>query len=313
MIDAFDTPLTRDAGPEGDTLTGPWRAPRQMLADQEYDGHTSVHDDATADKLGLPGAPIEGPTHFSQFDPLAVALFGQAWFERGCISAHFETMVVEGEQVQATVTCTGTRTGPASARARATKSTGEPVLSATLTLGDEPTELDERLARMQAKDPGELFIVDRVQVGTTSPAMPTSMGFDEWNGNLYPFSLADKLRAITEPSPWYVPGQPSPWGRAVVPTEMLSVLAHKVGNHLPVRGPSVGLFIDLEVKRHAPVFVDEAYTLTHQVVALGQSRRVESYWTRTTIVDTTGATVCTVLLHQGVFKASYADYPAQRL
>jgi hypothetical protein len=311
MTDAFDTPLTRDAGPEGDTLTGPWRAPRQMLADQEYDGHTSVHDDATADKLGLPGAPIEGPTHFSQFDPLAVALFGQAWFERGCISAHFETMVIEGEQVQATVTCTGT--GPASARGRATKATGEPVLSATLTLGDEPTELDERLARMQAKDPGELFIVDRVEVGHTSPSLPTSMGFDEWNGNLYPFSLADKLRGITEPSPWYVPGEPSPWGRAVVPTEMLSVLAHKVGHHLPVRGPSVGLFIDLEVKRHAPVFVDEPYTLTHQVVCRGQSRRVESYWTRTTIVDSGANTVCTVLLHQGVFKASFAEYPADRL
>jgi hypothetical protein len=39
-------------------LTGPFRAPRQMLGDQEYDGHTSVHDDATADKLGLPGAPM---------------------------------------------------------------------------------------------------------------------------------------------------------------------------------------------------------------------------------------------------------------
>jgi hypothetical protein len=49
------------------------------------------------------------------------------------------------------------------------------------------------------------------------------------------------------------------------------------------------------------------------VVAIGQSRRVESYWTRTTIVDATGATVCTVLLHQGVFKASYADYPADKL
>jgi hypothetical protein len=35
--------------------------------------------------------------------------------------------------------------------------------------------------------------------------------------------------------------------------------------------------------------------------------------TRTTIVDAIGATVCTVLLHQGVFKASYADYPADRL
>lgn len=303
--DGFATPVTRD----GDTLTGPWRAPRQMLAQQEYDGHTSVHDDATAAKLGLAGAPIEGPTHFSQFDPLAVALWGQEWFERGCISAHFETMVVEGEQVQASVT----RSGPAAARGTAVKATGEPVLSASLTLGDEQTELDDRLARMKAKDVGDLFIVDRLEVGWTSPPSTTSMGADDHNGNLYPFSLRDKVAAITEPSPWYVPGQPSPWGRAVVPTEMLSVLAHKGGVHLPVRGPAVGLFIDLEVKRHAPVFVGEAYTVTHEVVALGQSRRVESYWTRSRLTDASGAPVATVLLHQGVFKASYADYPADRL
>lgn len=58
----------------------------------------------TADSLGLSGAPIEGPTYFSQFDPLAVSLWGQQWFESGCISAHFSTMVVEGEEVQATAT-----------------------------------------------------------------------------------------------------------------------------------------------------------------------------------------------------------------
>ncbi|MEQ1698679.1 MAG: hypothetical protein ABMA25_01150 [Ilumatobacteraceae bacterium] len=304
MTEAFDTPISR----EGDMLVGPWRAPRQMLAEQEYDGHTSVHDDATAAKLGLAGAPIEGPTHFSQFDPLAVALFGPAWFDHGCLSAHFETMVVEGEQVQASAALTGM----ASARATAIKHTGEPVLTATLTIGDEPTELDERLARMQAKDVGELFIVDRLQVGWVSPPSTTSMGFDESNGNLYPFSLRDKVAAITEPSPWYVPGEPSPWGRAVVPTEMLSVLAHKGGVHLPVRGPAVGLFIDLEVKRHAPVFVDEEYIVTHEVVGLGQSRRVESYWTRSRLTDAAGAPVATVLLHQGVFKASFADYPQER-
>ena len=38
------------------TLTGPWRSPAQMLADQEYDGHASVHDEATASSLGLAGA-----------------------------------------------------------------------------------------------------------------------------------------------------------------------------------------------------------------------------------------------------------------
>ena len=280
-----------------------------MLAEQEYDGHTSVHDDATADKLGLPGAPIEGPTHFTQFDPLAVELWGQQWFERGCISAHFETMVIEGEEVQATVTSTGAAT----ARGIATKRTGEPVLSASLTLGDEPTELGERLARMLAKDVGELFIVDRLEIGWMSPTSTASMGYDESNGNLYPFSLADKVRLMTEPSPWYVPGEPSPWDRAVVPTEMLSVLAHKGGVHLPVRGPAVGLFIDLEVQRHAPVFVGDTYSLTHEVVGVGQSRRVESYWTRTRLNAADGSPVATVLLHQGVFKASYAEYPADRL
>ncbi len=280
-----------------------------MLAEQEYDGHTSVHDDATADKLGLPGAPIEGPTHFTQFDPLAVELWGQQWFERGCISAHFETMVIEGEEVQATVTSTGAAT----ARGIATKRTGEPVLSASLTLGDEPTELGERLARMLAKDVGELFIVDRLEIGWMSPASTASMGYDESNGNLYPFSLADKVRLMTEPSPWYVPGEPSPWDRAVVPTEMLSVLAHKGGVHLPVRGPAVGLFIDLEVHRHAPVFVGDTYSLTHEVVGVGQSRRVESHWTRTRLNAADGSPVATVLLHQGVFKASYAEYPADRL
>ena len=83
------------------TVTGPLRAPAQMLAEQEVDGHTSVHDGDTAASLGLLGAPIEGPTHFSQFDPMAVALWGPAWFERGCLSSHFRTMVVEGEEVQA--------------------------------------------------------------------------------------------------------------------------------------------------------------------------------------------------------------------
>ncbi len=52
----FDTPLT---------ISGPYRAPRQMLATQEYGGHVSIHDDSMAQDLGFKGAPIEGPTHFS--------------------------------------------------------------------------------------------------------------------------------------------------------------------------------------------------------------------------------------------------------
>ena len=97
----FDTELDRRVD---DTVSGPLRAPAQMLAGQSYGGHASVHDDATAASLGLTAGPIEGPTHFSQFDPLLVDRWGDRWFSHGCLSAHFQTMVVEGEQVRASVT-----------------------------------------------------------------------------------------------------------------------------------------------------------------------------------------------------------------
>lgn len=293
----------------GERLVGPLRAPAQMLADQEYAGHTSVHDDETAAKLGLAGAPIEGPTHFSQIDPLAVDRWGQAWFERGCVSSHFLNMVVEGEQVRAAL-------APATAtlaRIDAEKSDGTPVLTGTASIGrDDPTELDERRQRGLG-DPGELFIVDQLEIGMTDTvADPVTMGFDDHNGKLYPFTLARKLERITECSTWYLPDGDSPWGHPIVPTEMISVLAHRSGAHFPVRGPSIGLFIDLEVRFvEGPVFVDRPYRIEHTIVGLGQTKRVESYWTETTITDAdTGVHAATVLLHQGVFKASYAPYPA---
>ena len=91
---AFSTPIA---------LYGPFRAPRQMLANQEYGGHVSLHDDATAKKLGFAAGPIEGPTHFSQFVPLLERLWGREWFETGCLSIHFKSPCVEGDEVRAWV------------------------------------------------------------------------------------------------------------------------------------------------------------------------------------------------------------------
>lgn len=311
---AFDTSLitTSDDTEHGGTRHGPERHPKQLLGDQEYDGHASVHDDEVAGELGLTGAPIEGPTHFSQIDPLAFDVWGQQWFETGCVSAHFLNMVVEGESVTASIT--PARTG--AARIDAAKGDGSPVLTGTATVDPtQPTELGDRLARMQARDPGELFIVDQVELGPLPGTAPVvSIDLDTDNGHLYPFSLRRKLDAITERTPWY-DRDDTPWGRPILPFEMYSVLAHKVGARLPVRGPAVGLFIDLEVCAvEGPLFVGEDYRLEHEVLAVGQSRRVESHWVETRVLSAaTGHHAATVLLHSGVFKASYAEYPADRL
>jgi hypothetical protein len=309
---AFDTPIS--TAPDG-ALVGPARHPLQMLGDQEYDGHASLHDDDVADKLGLAGAPIEGPTHFSQFDPLAFQAWGQRWFETGCISAHFLNMVVEGESVTASMSAPV----DGAARIDAVKGDGSPVLTGTVTVDPmAPTELRGRLAKAQAREPGELFIVDRVEIGPIAPLGDerdiVCVDLHTSNGHLYPFSLRDKLAGITERSPWYDTDD-TPWGRPVLPFEMFSVLAHKVGGQLPVRGPAVGLFIDLEVRLvEGPLFVGEDYTVAREVLAVGQSRQVESHWVESTLRSAaTGAHVATVLLHSGVFKASYAEYPTDRL
>jgi hypothetical protein len=97
--------------------------------------------------------------------------------------------------------------------------------------------------------------------------------------------------------------------------EMISVLANKSGTTWPVRAPALGLFLDLEIRLlNGPVFVGQSYAVEREVVGLSQSRRTESYWTRTTFHEIKGGLrVATVLLHSGVFKESYAGYPKERL
>jgi hypothetical protein len=309
MLDTSPAVGPRSAFESRPELVGAPRRPRQLLAEQRHGERASVHDASTADALGLAGAPIEGPTHFSQFDPLAYACWGRRWFEVGCISAHFSTMVFEGEEITA-------RLAPESGvlgRIVAIKGDGTTVLTGTATVDrDAPTELDER--RAKPREAGDLFIMDQLEVGQRSASTVSAIGMDEPNGDLYPFSLRRKLEAITEPSPWYSTTD-NPWGREILPVEMISVLAQKSGHAFPIRGPAIGLFLDLEIRLEgAPLFVDKDYSIDREVIGVSQSKRTESCWIRSSITDAdTGVLAATVTLHSGVFKESYAKYPRERL
>ena len=302
---SFDTPLY---------LCGPLREPKQMLADQEYSGHTSIHDDNIAEKLGFRAGPIEGPTHFSQFPPLLAEIWGQTWFERGCFSAHFKNMVVEGEQVRAFVE----RPAPGATRVRAwaEKADGTPVLEASASLGpdDGDSLLDQRMAKLRA--PEKLVILSDLHVGMTGAEdEPVSMDADQQMGNLYPFTLNQKLERITENSPWYSNGSATPWGRAIIPLEMVSVLAEYSSElaDFPVKQPVVGLFVDQEIRMiDGPLFVGEDYLIRREIAALSESKRTESYWVRTRIYDASGETLkAEMLLNHATLKHSYANYEAE--
>ncbi len=299
---SFNTPLA---------LSGPLRQPRQMLADQEYGGHASIHDDAMAEKLGFRAGPIEGPTHFSLFPPLLERLWGQAWYERGCFSAHYMNMVVEGESVRAFVEIPAE--GATRNRAWAEKADGTMVLEASASLGPDhgQTLLEGRLAALRPHGP--LLILADLTVGMPGKVdEPVRMDPDQHMGKLYPFSLNEKLARITETSPWYTDASASPWGRAIIPLEMVSVLAeyssHAAG--FPVKGPAVGLFADQEIRMiDGPLFVGEDYLIRREIAALSDSRRTESYWVRTRIFDATGTVQkAEMLLNHASLKDSYAGY-----
>jgi hypothetical protein len=215
----FDTPLS---------LVGPLRKPRQMLGDQEYGGHASIHDDEMAEKLGFRAGPIEGPTHFSLFPPLLEKIWGRAWFEQGCISSHYLNMVVEGEEVRAFAEIPAE--GANSTRVWAEKADGTPVLEASASLGQHagPTLLEQRMAAL--RPPGRLLILEDLHVGMTGVADErVRMDPDQHMGNLYPFSLNQKLAAITEP---------------------VRVSRSKTGNVLHLRAPSAAAPIIQHSKDH---------------------------------------------------------------
>lgn len=299
---SFETPLT---------LAGPLRRPRQMLADQGYSGHASIHDDSMAEKLGFRAGPIEGPTHFSLFPPLLDRIWGRAWFETGCISAHYLNMVIEGEEVRALAEIPPL--GATITRVWAEKADGSPVLEASASIGPKagPTLLDGRLAEL--RPPGKLLILEDLKVGMRGAADESvRMDLDQHMGQLYPFSLNQKLALITETSDWYSDASASPWGRAIIPLEMISVLAGYSNREagFPVKGPAVGLFADQEIRLiDGPLFVGEDYVLRREIVALAESRRTESHWVRTRIFDASGEQqVAEMLLNHATLKQSYAGY-----
>jgi len=297
----------------GAALVGPWRAPRQMLAEQEYDGHASIHDPATAQKLGFKTATIEGPTHFSQFAPLGEAIWGDRWFAEGCLSAHYRNPVFEGEEVRAFMD--EPVDSATQVAIRMEKRDGTEVLRGTAQVGagGGPTALEARIATLEPlKDP---VILHDVKVGLKTGRQSVRMNSDQNMGALYPFSLAQKLAKITEPSAIYADPAAAPFGRAIIPMEMISVLCQYTArqDRMPIRGPAVGLFADQEIRLiKGPLFVGEAYEIDREIVFLSGSRRTESLWVKTRVyAPGQDEVLATMLLNSATMKESYAPYAVE--
>ncbi len=115
-------------------------------------------------------------------------------------------------------------------------------------------------------------------------------------------------------SPWYTQQGcvGSPWKRPIIPLEMVSVLTHYTSAqaHFPVRSPAISLFVDQEIRMiKGPLFVGKEYLLNREVIALSESQRTESYWTKNRVRDPeNGEIVAVTILNLALLKESFAGY-----
>jgi hypothetical protein len=237
--------------------TGEFRQPRNSAAEAKG----SIHDDATAAKLGFKGGTVAGSIHMDQFVPGLLEIYGDHWFETGAMSLHFTQATVDSEAVRATIE-------PGDERARLTmhNEAGAQICEGTATLGRDPrSELVKRLEAQTPAEPGALRILKDMRIGDEHHDIPI---------RIEPEGLAGYLERITEPLPAYRDD-------GVLPPAQLVHLTHMTRKAVLAKAapPSVGLFGALEVEQIAgPLRAGIDYVARTKVLKLTESPRTENVW-----------------------------------
>lgn len=277
---------------QDDLLVGPLLAPTNSARDLAG----SIHDDATAQKLGFRGGTVAGSLHMEQFPPLGVKLFGDRWWQTGGLSLYFRYATADGEPVRCFA-----KNEIASASADKGRvnvwmedDAGHLVAEGTMNIGGPDPESPLRLRIAETPKPEDLRILSHVKVGATSSAVPTRV-----ENKL----VAQRLKVITEPmdvykvSPAYLP--PSLFVRIMRPAESEILPRHKdIG---------VGLFGAIEIQHlNGPIHADQDYTTTCQVLAVGETPKTEYLWYESMLRDSAGKDIASMLMMLRFMKASSA-------
>ena len=260
----------------------------------------SIHDDATATKLGFRGGTVAGSIHLELFPPLLLKAFGQGWFERGTISMYFLNATTDREAVRAFVKEPPADASDAQVEIWIERDDGMRVAEGTASVGspEEPSALLRR--PLDRFDPGELRILGGLKLGDQ---------FEECDAFLTKSAMAERMKVITEPMDWYI--KPSPWGDAIAtPAAMVQLLySQSIATLRGKLGKAVGLFGAIELRNiNGPVRVEHQYRVNGSIVALGQSPKTEYMWFETALNEADGTRVAEMRMLLRFMKASSPKY-----
>jgi hypothetical protein len=271
------------------TIAGPLRSPRNSARDA---GDGSIHDDATASRLGFKGGTVAGSIHMDQFAPLLISLFGEEeFFGRGNLSLFFLQPTVDLEPVRAMAT---REPGARQAQLSMENEQGDQIAIGTASCGEPDTDTEVRRRMEKLRRGGDLRILAGRAEGDEVEIAAHHID-----------SAAQRLDVITEPLAAYS-GDGS-WDGEVAP---MSHIVHSIigvqrelSEH---RIDATGLYGALEIQfLDGPLFTGRDYTARGEIVALTESPKTENMWWTCTYSDPdTGSDVVSVLQYMRFMKGS---------
>jgi hypothetical protein len=281
---------TSDITEQGGMLIGPYRRPRNLAHDQRG----SIHDDATAQKLGFRGGTVAGSIHMEQFPPVLVRTLGERWWETGSLSCYFRNATTDGEPVRALAQTPPEGAQDAQINIFMERDDGTQVLEGTASIGNPAQQSLLRRKMAEPREHGEMRILAHLQAGAETAPIPVRLTQED---------AATRLAVITEPSPWY--DGASPWGGAIVNPGLLVHMMVQVHPAMLGRASAVGLYGAIETRHiRGPVFAARAYAVDGRILSLGVTPKTEYAWLENTMYDDGGNPVAEMLMMLRFVKAS---------
>ena len=281
--------MTEDLTWTDGVLAGPFRRPHNNSAHEAG----TIHDDATAQRLGFRGGTIAGSIHMEQFPPLLVEAFGGDWYRTGGLSLYFRNPSIDFEPVRAFLR----RTGEGRAEVWMESEAGVRILDGTASAGTpDPDSLVRRKLR-ELRPAADIRMLAQVGIGRSVEGVPTRIPQGD---------IDRRLSVLTEADPRF--SDPKILGRTTAP---LSATVHALRAVEPglvptTDGQFVGLFGAIELLfQDGPVFADTDYLARGRVVALAETPKTEMLWYEATLTDpATGRDVVSTLHMSRLLKAT---------
>ena len=270
---------------EATDLVGPFRKPHNTAAQLKG----SIHDDATATRLGFRGGTVAGSLHMDQFVPQMVEIYGDDWWKKGNLSLYFRQATVHGEAVRVFA-----RPGEPHTRAWMENEAGALVMEGTASCAgaDPDSELVHRLKGQATAAPEGLRILAKNRVGDEAGAIALKVTRA---------ALEQRLKTVPESMPEYA-GE-----RACLPPSMQVALFRAAQEKIvKLASPAVGLFGAIELQSTAgPLRADTDYVGRFRILALSESPKTENIWYHAWAADPqSGEEVAWMVMYLRFMKAS---------